>query len=142
MNLEACDKYIDDIDINLIELVGNDIYNNCRTDLAQLLYVMSILNSSDRIEQLAYDSDFSNVSPDIANAMAQYTDIKRPRNQNKGGGYNMSKGFLELERKYQDLKAVELIKNAMANTRQTYEDVCRMLGITNEDMERYRKMIC
>lgn len=53
----------------------------------------------------------------------------------------MCKAVMELKQEGEDIKAIELIKNAMNNTAKSYEEVCNMLGITTEDMNRYRKMI-
>ena len=39
------------------------------------------------------------------------------------------------------IKAIELIRNAMNNTSKSFEEVCDMLGIATEDMNRYQKMI-
>ena len=41
----------------------------------------------------------------------------------------------------EDIKAIELIRNAMNNTSKSFEEVCDMLGIATEDMNRYQKMI-
>ena len=41
----------------------------------------------------------------------------------------------------EDIKAIELIRNAMSNTSKSLEEVCRMLGISTEDMNRYKTMI-
>lgn len=41
----------------------------------------------------------------------------------------------------EDIKAIELIRNAMSNTSKSLEEVCSMLGISTEDMNRYQKMI-
>ena len=41
----------------------------------------------------------------------------------------------------EDIKAIELIRNAMSNTSKSLEEVCSMLGISTEDMNRYRTMI-
>ncbi len=41
----------------------------------------------------------------------------------------------------EDIKAIELIQNAMSSTSKSFEEVCGMLGIATEDMTRYRKMI-
>ena len=48
---------------------------------------------------------------------------------------------MELKQQGEDIKAIELIQNAMNNTAKSFEEVCNMLGITIEDMNRYRKMI-
>lgn len=57
----------------------------------------------------------------------------------------MCKAVMELkqegQREGEDIKAIELIQNAMYNTAKSFEEVCNMLGITTEDMNRYRKMI-
>lgn len=57
----------------------------------------------------------------------------------------MCKAVMELkqegQREGEDIKAIELIQNAMYNTAKSFEKVCNMLGITTEDMNRYRKMI-
>lgn len=57
----------------------------------------------------------------------------------------MCKAVMELkqegQREGEDIKAIELIQNAMHNTTKSFEEVCNMLGITTEDMNRYRKMI-
>lgn len=57
----------------------------------------------------------------------------------------MCKAVMELkqegQREGEDIKAIELIQNAMNNTAKSFEEVCNMLGITTEDMNRYRKMI-
>ena len=41
----------------------------------------------------------------------------------------------------EDIKAIELIRNAMSNTSKSLEEVCSMLGISTEDMNRYKTMI-
>lgn len=41
----------------------------------------------------------------------------------------------------EDIKAIELIRNAMSNTSKSLEEVCSMLGISTEDMSRYKMMI-
>lgn len=53
----------------------------------------------------------------------------------------MCKAVMELKQEGEDIKAIELIQNAMHNTAKSFEEVCNMLGITTEDMNRYRKMI-
>lgn len=57
----------------------------------------------------------------------------------------MCKAVMELkqegQREGEDIKAIELIQNAMHNTAKSFEKVCNMLGITTEDMNRYSKMI-
>ena len=53
----------------------------------------------------------------------------------------MCKAILELELINQDKKAIELIENAMKNTKQTFEEVCTMLGVAKADMNRYKEMI-
>ena len=53
----------------------------------------------------------------------------------------MCKAVMELKQEGEDIKAIELIQNAMHNTTKSFEEVCSMLGITTEDMNRYRKMI-
>mgnify|MGYP006983614171 CR=1 FL=1 len=41
----------------------------------------------------------------------------------------------------EDTKAIELIRNAMSNTSKSLEEVCGMLGVSTEDMNRYKTMI-
>ena len=41
----------------------------------------------------------------------------------------------------EDIKAIELIRNAMSSTSKSLEEVCSMLGISTEDMNRYKTMI-
>ena len=53
----------------------------------------------------------------------------------------MCKAVMELKQEGEDIKAIELIQNAMHNTAKSFEEVCNMLGITTEDMNSYRKMI-
>lgn len=142
---KEADNYIDDININLIELAGNTIYDKCTTDLEQLLYAMSISRNADKFNQLINNDKFTNVSADIANAISQYTNLKRPRRKTKGGGYNMCKAVAELEIKYQSIGAdkaiINNIKILMKNTRKTFEEVCEMLDISNTDMLRYKNMM-
>lgn len=76
--------------------------------------------------------------------MKEFANIELP-DKNKEGDYNMCKAVMELkqegQREGEDIKAIELIQNAMHNTAKSFEEVCNMLGITTEDMNRYRKMI-
>lgn len=53
----------------------------------------------------------------------------------------MCKAIMELEKRSADNALINAIKNAMTNTKQTFEDVCKMLGISPEDMERYKEII-
>ena len=61
--------------------------------------------------------------------------------RNKEGKYNMCKAILDLEKKSADRALVEAIRNTMRNTQNSFEDVCKMLGIAKVDIQRYKKMI-
>lgn len=89
--------------------------------------------------------NFSNVSLEVANAISECTDIKRQRNKTKGGGYNMCKAVLELEKKNQTIGAdkaiLATIKTLMETTNQSFEWVCEKMRISAADVLRYKNML-
>ena len=95
-------------------------------------------------ELVTNNTDFENISRDTAIMMREFADIKLPR-KNKEGKYNMCKAIADLEKKNQELGAdnalINAIKNLMKNQKKSFEEVCVSMGISNVDMNRYKKMI-
>lgn len=57
------------------------------------------------------------------------------------GDYNMCKAVMELEQKGADKALMDAIRNLMSNGQKSFEQACKLLGISSEDEARYRKMM-
>ena len=87
---------------------------------------------------------YRNIDRDTAVLMREFANIKLPK-RSKGGNYNMCKAILDLEQKNKeigiDMARVEDIKNLMKNTGKTFDESCLLLGISEEDMLRYKDVV-
>lgn len=142
---EETSKLIDEIDCNLFSIIDAEELPAYRTELNELFGLLKARNDVDALcELVTSNSKFENISRDTAIMMREFADVKLPR-KNEKGKYNMCKVITDLVEKNQAIGAdkalIEAIKNAMENTKQTFEEVCKMLGISQIDMNRYKNMI-
>lgn len=130
-----------DYNCNLFSIIDSKELPKFNTELKELFNLLRLRNNTNELRELLLnDLAYRNIDKETAIMMAEFSDIKIPR-RNKEGKYNMCKAIMELEQRSADSALINAIKNAMTNTKQTFEDVCKMLGISPEDMERYKEII-
>ena len=130
-----------DYNCNLFSIIDSEELPKFNTELKELFNLLRLRNNTNELRELLLnDLAYRNIDKETAIMMAEFSDIKIPR-RNKEGKYNMCKAIMELEKRSADNALINAIKNAMTNTKQTFEDVCKMLGISPEDMERYKEII-
>ncbi len=132
---------INDYNCNLFSIIDADELPVYRTELNELFNLLKTRNNkNDLYNLLTNNPAYQNIDSDTALMMREFANIKLPRKE-KDGGYNMCKAVMELKRESEDIKAIEMIKNAMKNTNKSFIDVCEILGVSKADMARYKKMI-
>lgn len=142
---EIISALVDDVDCNLFSIMDVEKLPKYQTELQELFMLLRTRNDSEAMKKLVTtDESYKHINRETAELMKEFANIELP-DKNKEGDYNMCKAVMELkqegQREGEDIKAIELIQNAMNNTAKSFEEVCNMLGITTEDMNRYRKMI-
>lgn len=138
---EIISALVDDVDCNLFSIMDVEKLPKYQTELQELFMLLRTRNDSEAMKKLVTtDESYKHINRETAELMKEFANIELP-DKNKEGDYNMCKAVMELKQEGEDIKAIELIQNAMHNTAKSFEEVCNMLGITTEDMNRYRKMI-
>ncbi|SEA95770.1 Putative transposase, YhgA-like [Pseudobutyrivibrio sp. ACV-2] len=142
------DKYINDYNINLLSIIDLKTIPNFKTELRLLFALLNMRNDGAGMKELvSSDNRFQHISRETAELMSDFASIKLPKKQ-KEGDYNMCKAVLEIKnegiaegRAEGDLALTNAIKNLMDNMNKDFDEACNLLGINDEDRNRYKALM-
>ncbi len=138
---QATAELIDDIDCNLFSIMDIAELPQFKTELQELFSLLRTRNNSEAMEKLVTTNEaFKHIDRDTAELMREFANIRLPR-KSREGDYNMCKAVMELEQKGADKALMDAIRNLMSNGQKSFEQACKLLGISSEDEARYRKMM-
>lgn len=142
------DKYINDYHINLFSIIDLKDIPKYKTELRELFSILNMRNDGAGMKAVvSANARFEHISRETAELMRDFTSVKLPRKQ-KEGDYNMCKAVMEIKdegraegRAERDTDFVKAIKNLMVNTKKSFDEVCFLMGISEEDKLRYKSLM-
>lgn len=109
------DRFVCDYDCNLFSIIDAQELPSYKTELNELFGLLKVRNNGEAIQKLLLNNKkYENISKETALIMREYTNIKLPR-KTKEGKYNMCKGILDLQEKYQKLGEEKGIQSTILN---------------------------
>ena len=134
---DQLEAYIEDTNINLIEIIDSDLYKACRSELRQVLQALSVRNDKEKLYETMASSDYKDVSATAATVLSEYVNVRKPR-KTRNGGYNMCKAIEELKK---DWYAEGMEKGMEKGLEEGLESMVRILKDVCENINDIFAMI-
>ena len=143
-----------DYPITVINAEDEKLAENCRTQLRQLLEVMSARRDKKRLNKLLHGKDYENLNQETARIIAVMANVpefleREEEYQNAEGGYNMCQAMDELRAEFREEGREEgreqalmaAVRNLMASMKLSMEQAMNALMIPEENRGRIRLLI-
>jgi len=157
-NAGEWEENFSDYRITVINANDRELAENCRTQLRQLLNVMSARRDKKRLRALFQEKDYANLNQETARIIAVMADVpefleREDEYQNAEGGYNMCQAMDELRAEFKEEGRAEgraegreqtlitAVRNLMTSMKLSMEQAMNALMIPEESRGRIRNLM-
>ena len=143
---DQLEDYIEDTNINLVEIIDSELYKACKSELRQVLQALSVRNDKEKLYETMAGPDYEDVSATAATVLSDYVNVKKPR-KTRNGGYNMCKAIEELKKDWYaegKEKGLESMVRILKGVSDNINDIFAMItkdanyrDVTMEMVKRY-----